>query len=120
MLGYTRRLLVENADAYADPGGEVRVGARRVTPRVEIWVTNPGPPIPEDVRAHLFERFYRGRQPASGEHVGLGLAIADQMVRQMRGSRRVECGDGLVVFAVSLPGCSATPAERGPGERVGS
>ncbi len=56
MLGYTRRLLVENADAYADPGGEVSVGARRVTPRVEIWVTNPGPPIPEDARAHLYER----------------------------------------------------------------
>lgn len=104
LLAAVLRILVENADAYADPGGPVGISARQVTPWVEIAVSNPGPPIPDDVRPHLFERFYRGRRSAASQHVGLGLAIADTMVGQMRGCWRVECAEGMVVFAVRLPG----------------
>lgn len=107
LLTAVLRVLVENADVYADVGSPVRIRARRDEGLIEIAVANEGTPIPEALRPHLFERFYRGRQPAASGHVGLGLAIADVMVQQMRGEWRLTCENGVVVFAVRLPAALA-------------
>ncbi|MHB1980632.1 MAG: sensor histidine kinase [Sulfobacillus sp.] len=102
LLSAVLRILVENADAYADPGGTVSVTARQEAVSVSVTVSNPGPPIPDDVLPHLFERFARGRQEANSSHFGLGLAIADLMVGQMNANWRVVSADGVVSFTVLL------------------
>ena len=102
LLAEVVRILVENADAYASAGGTVRVETAAAREWVEVAVTNPGPPLAAEVVPHLFERFHRGGRPAASGHVGLGLAIADRLVRRMGGVWRIDSAGGEVTFAVRL------------------
>lgn len=49
---------------------------------VKILVTDDGPGIPPDLRPRVFEPFYTTKQ---GEGTGLGLAVADAIVRAHEG-----------------------------------
>ena len=70
-------ILLDNAVKFSPEGGQVRVAGRRTGGRAELEVADRGPGMSEDVRAHAFERFYRG-DPAHGRSggAGLGLSIA--------------------------------------------
>lgn len=105
LLEVVLRTLVENADAYADPDTPVVLF---VTPlldsrRVRIGVINHGPDISQDSLAHLFDRFYRAHQPASSQHFGLGLAIANSIVSRIQGRWAIESHHHQTIFAVDLP-----------------
>ena len=99
------RILVENADAYAFPDSTITVFAesREGGSKVHIGVRNQGPPIPPDVQRSIFERFYRSRQnPAGGDHYGLGLAIADSLVKRIGGRWVVASDEVETAFRVEL------------------
>ena len=74
------RNLVDNAIRYTPEFGEVRI---RITPEnghVVLRVTDNGPGIPAELRARVFERFFRvlgSKSPGSG----LGLAIVQQIAQ---------------------------------------
>jgi two-component system, NtrC family, sensor kinase len=68
--------------------------------RVDISITNNGPPIPKDVLPHIFEPFFSTKQAASG--VGLGLAVTYGIVKRHGGEIQVETGD-KTTFHVVLP-----------------
>ena len=55
--------------------------------RVRLTVDDSGPGIPEEERARIFDRFHRATESTSG--AGLGLAIADAIVRTNGGRWRV-------------------------------
>lgn len=104
LLHMVLRILVENADAYADPDTPVILFATPLSPTtVRIGVTNQGPNIPDDTRAQLFERFYRANQPASSQHFGLGLSIADAIVRQLGGQWSITSQQHTTQFAIDCP-----------------
>ncbi len=87
-------VLVDNACKYAHEGGSVRIEVGRVGPRVVLAVEDTGPGIPRAERERLFDRFGRGTDQASGH--GLGLAIADSVVRSTGGRWRVDdASEGL-------------------------
>jgi two-component system C4-dicarboxylate transport sensor histidine kinase DctB len=70
--------------------------------RVVISVTDSGPGIPEDVRAHLFEPFFTTKPQGKG--LGLGLAISEQIVRESGGRLRAESlPEGGARFIIDLP-----------------
>ena len=71
---------------------------------VALWVRDEGEGMDEQVRTHIFERFFRGEGDASGRRVGLGLAIAKALVDAHEGSIDVESslGEGAC-FTVRLP-----------------
>ena len=102
LLAEVLRILVENADAYASAGGTVRVETGSGADWVEVAVINPGPALAPELIPHLFERFQRGGRPAASGHVGLGLAIADRLVRRMGAAWRIDGAAGEVTFAVRL------------------
>ena len=55
----------------------------------EFIVEDDGPGIsPEDL-PHLFERFYRGKQPF-GSGVGIGLALARMIINAQNGTVKAE------------------------------
>ncbi len=82
-------------------GGHLKLRAGLVEDgRVDIAVSNDGPPIPKDVMPHIFEPFFSTKQAASG--VGLGLAVAYGIVKRHGGEIQVETGD-LTTFHVLLP-----------------
>ncbi len=81
-------VLVDNACKFAGEGGAVRVEVGRVGSRVVFAVEDTGPGIPPAERERLFDRFRRGTNHAGGH--GLGLAIADSVVRSTGGRWRVD------------------------------
>lgn len=96
-------ILLDNALKYTPPEGTVTVGLRRVGNEGEVVVGDTGVGISEDALPHVFERFYRadpgrGRDPGG---TGLGLPIADWIVRQHGGridiSSRVGAGTMVTV-----------------------
>ncbi|MBN9698380.1 MAG: HAMP domain-containing protein [Zoogloea sp.] len=76
------RNLVENTLRYTDPGGCLKVVARRDGDEVCIDFMDSAPGVPETLLPQLFERFFRGeisRNRATGGS-GLGLAICRSIV----------------------------------------
>jgi signal transduction histidine kinase len=85
--------LVSNAVKYSPEGGVVTVGARKRGDAVEISVSDEGVGIPVSERARIFSKFYRaGDGQARG--TGLGLFIAQGLVREMGGDMWVDSEEG--------------------------
>jgi signal transduction histidine kinase len=105
------RNLVENAVAHAPPRSEVTVSTRAGG---SIDISDHGPGVPQEDRARIFERFWRGKA-APSHGAGLGLAIVAEIMKAHGGSARVEAGpDGGAVFTlVFRPAAAlASPAAR--------
>lgn len=84
--------LVDNAIKYSPENSTIRVGMQDIGGDVEVSVTDEGPGIPPESRAHLMERFFRtdrSRGRKSGGF-GLGLSITKAYLRVMGGSLRYE------------------------------
>lgn len=77
-------VLIDNACRYSPPGGTVTVRTAVTGPRVLVAVEDDGPGIPEHERERLFDRFHRATSQPGG--AGLGLAIADTVVRYTGGT----------------------------------
>jgi two-component system sensor histidine kinase CiaH len=80
-------VLLDNACKYAPDGGRVDVTVTVDGSRVALTVDDSGPGIPEDQRTRIFDRFHRATDVHGG--AGLGLAIADAIVRATGGRWRV-------------------------------
>jgi signal transduction histidine kinase len=97
--------LLSNAAEAVPPGGEISVEAARRNGSVELVVADSGPGVPPELRERFFEPFFTTR--ARG--VGLGLAVARQIVEAHGG--KIEIGEGAgggARFRVCLPaGASA-------------
>ena len=91
------RNLVENAVVHAPPRSEVTVSTRAGG---SIDISDHGPGVPQEDRARIFERFWRGKA-APSHGAGLGLAIVAEIMKAHGGSVRVEAGpDGGAVFTL--------------------
>ncbi|HEX7683178.1 MAG TPA: sensor histidine kinase [Trinickia sp.] len=95
--------LVDNAIRYTQEGGAVTARCRRERDEVVLEVVDNGPGIPAEMRAHVFERFYRGMTNVEG--TGLGLAIVERIAQSHGGTVGVAPGEGRVglVATVRLP-----------------
>ena len=115
-LGQVFRNLIDNAITFSPAHGSVRVALERHTdPDGSIYaaatVEDDGPGIPPDNFDKIFTRFYTERKEgaAFGDHSGLGLAIARQIVEAHGGriwaENREEDGHrrGGARFHVHLP-----------------
>ena len=75
--------LVSNAIKYTPASGKIEVGLCRLADRVQLYVMDSGPGIPESEHQRVFERFYRvgGDRHNSGvTGCGLGLSIVQRIV----------------------------------------
>ena len=96
--------LVGNALKFAPrEQGEVVVSATGDGARASFSVSDNGPGIPEADRAHLFERYWKGRT-SGREGAGLGLFIARAIVDAHGGEIQVESRAGSgTTFRFWLP-----------------
>lgn len=93
--------LLDNALRHTPEGGSVELGARVVEEyRLEVWVADSGPGIPEAEINRVWERFYKvdkARTPGRQGGTGIGLAIVKEIITRHGGE----------VEARNLPGGGA-------------
>jgi two-component system sensor histidine kinase ChvG len=75
--------IIDNAISFSPPGGLVEIAAARVGDEIRIRVDDEGPGVPPEARAAIFDRFHSIRPDNEnfGRHSGLGLAIAEAIVK---------------------------------------
>jgi two-component system, OmpR family, sensor histidine kinase BaeS len=98
--------LLSNALRYTEEGGQVRLAVHGNGEAAVIEVTDTGIGISAEDMPHVFTRFWRGdksRSRATGG-AGIGLAIADELVRAHHGTIAVASTPGSgSTFTVKLP-----------------
>lgn len=98
-------ILLDNAQKYASPQGTVQVTLQKSgAHHCLLSVSDPGDPIrPEDLKK-IFQRFYRIDEARAMNHsYGLGLSIAENIVKNHKGRIWAESEDGINTFRVELP-----------------
>lgn len=83
----------------------------RGTQVIELWVTDNGPGIPQDLLAQIFEPFVTTKEPGRG--TGLGLAVSAGLVDAMGGTIEADNNrDGPGArFRILLPAADAVAVE---------
>lgn len=97
-------ILLDNAVKYAAPCTAVRLTLDREGRQAILTVENEGKPIPAEKLQHIFDRFYRADESrGEAKGFGLGLAIAQEIVRGHRGNISARSDERATVFTVTLP-----------------
>ena len=95
--------LVDNAVDFTTGGDTIGVRVKTGGDKACIAVSNPGPPLPDEMRAEMFDSMVSVRKGDAGKHLGLGLYIARLIAEGHNGSISADnTGDG-VRFTVYLP-----------------
>lgn len=97
--------VVGNAIKYSLNGGDVSVSILSEGDQIILNVRDNGPGIPVEDQAHIFDKFYRGRNITEGiAGSGLGLAIVKTIVDSHQGRIWVESAEGKgSSFFIVLP-----------------
>lgn len=85
--------IVKNCLEHTQNGGRVRIAAVQNNFSTAITISDNGSGIAKEDLPHIFERFYKGRH-ASKSSVGIGLAMAKQIVMEQNGVINVESEEG--------------------------
>jgi len=93
--------VVKNAIEHSPQGGRVEIEIEENEVYSEISVRDYGEGIPDSEQKHLFERFYRASK-VENENVGIGLALAKEIVEKMNGSITVTSDSGGTCFMIRL------------------
>ena len=98
------RQLLDNALKYTEAETAVELSAQVKDGVQIVEVTDYGQGIPPDEQSRVFERFYRG--PSVKSQIpgsGLGLSIANGIVRAHKGELRVLSRPGQTTFRITIP-----------------
>jgi signal transduction histidine kinase len=105
-------VLLDNATRYAGSPGRVVLRVQGGATGVSLTVDDDGPGIAVDERERLFDRFHR-IEATPGQGAGLGLAIADTVVRSTHGRWTVGRSEfGGASMTVSWPRVRARSTSR--------
>lgn len=97
-------ILLDNARKYSAPEGNIQLELKRQGGSALLSVSNPGDPISREDLTNIFKRFYRvDKVRSTGGGYGLGLPIAQQIVRQHGGKIWAESRQGVNSFFVQIP-----------------
>jgi two-component system sensor histidine kinase ChvG len=100
--------IIDNAVSFSPAGGLVEIAAARVGDEVRIRIDDEGPGVPAEAREAIFNRFHSVRPEGEnfGRHSGLGLAIAQAIVKGHDGEIDVHDRDDApsgARFTIRLP-----------------
>jgi signal transduction histidine kinase len=104
-LGQVFVNLLANASKFAPEGSTIRIGGQRVGSRIEVWVEDEGPGVPEGSSSAIFDRFKRGvDSEPDAPGLGLGLWIVKSIIERHGGTVRMQrTHDQHTRFILSLP-----------------
>jgi signal transduction histidine kinase len=96
--------LISNAYRYGKENGHIDVSLKRTNVSAVIAVQDDGIGITEEEQEKVFRRFYQGDQSRGGIGTGLGLSMADEIVRFHGGQILLDSKKGQgSTFRILLP-----------------
>lgn len=95
--------LLDNAVKYADEGSFIRIKMQKYEIYTRVDVINQGRTIPEDEIPKIFSRFYRGEGTESISGVGIGLYLAQEIMRGQTGYLKVRSEGGTTTVSMFCP-----------------
>ncbi len=105
------KILVDNAIAFSPANTAIVLRGRLAASGVELAVRDHGPGIAGDEEAHIFDKFYRGRNAQGLPGSGLGLYMARSIVEVHGGIvSLVKPAGGGAEFRIWLPVAGAGKA----------
>ena len=80
--------LIDNAIKYTPPGSKICIRGRKHNGKAQIYVEDNGPGIADEMKPHIFEMFYTGKNTVadSQRSLGLGLALCQSIIEAHDGS----------------------------------
>ena len=95
--------LMDNALDAMEPAGKgiLEIRTRRDKEFVEVSIIDNGPGIPDNIRSQIFDPFFTTKPIGKG--TGLGLDVVTRIVKQHRGSIKVNSVPGRTEFIVCFP-----------------
>ncbi len=101
--------LLDNAVKFSPDGGTVEVSVTQEGERTTVRVSDRGPGMTEEVRAHVFDKFYQGDASHTTKGNGLGLSIVKRIVELHGGTVEARSREGggtlfVVTFRLSPQG----------------
>lgn len=94
--------IISNALKYAESGKYLEIRAEQKNRHIIIHFINYGQVIPQEELAHIFERYYRVKKNQAQEGIGLGLAIAQTIIRLHDGEIGVASNEKETDFYLEL------------------
>ena len=97
--------ILKNAAAYSYPNTEIIISAKEDNDTITVTFENHGATIPPNQLSSIFDKFSRlddARKSDTGG-AGLGLSIADEIIRLHGGEISARSENNIITFTVSLP-----------------
>jgi sigma-B regulation protein RsbU (phosphoserine phosphatase) len=95
--------LLGNALTHGAPGRPVKVTATTKFDEVIIAVANEGQPIPDHIKDHLFQPFFRATDSSEKQGLGLGLFISYEIARSHGANLQVQSDQKETRFSFTMP-----------------
>jgi PAS domain S-box-containing protein len=98
--------LLSNAIKFSPAGGDVLVAVQKIANDVRISVRDHGSGVPDEFKAHIFEKFAQADATNARQKggTGLGLSIVKQIVERLAGKIGFQdAPGGGAIFYVDLP-----------------
>lgn len=96
--------ILDNAIKHSPENSIIHVFMNTADHAVEVIITDHGEGMTEDIKKHIFEKFYQGDPSRKSEGNGLGLPLVKRIVELCSGTVSVQSTIGQgTTFTVSLP-----------------
>lgn len=94
--------IIDNAIKYSDSGATITLSVNHEGSHVNIYISDTGCGINEQDLLMVKNKFYKGNSTRRGS--GIGLAVADEIVKMHSGSLLLESTEGVgTTVTISLP-----------------
>lgn len=95
--------ILDNAIKHSPVGGVIHINIRQ-TDILIVTIADHGNGMTEEVKKHIFEKFYQGDSSRKAEGNGLGLALVKRIVELCKGTVTVKSSPGKgSEFIIGLP-----------------
>lgn len=96
--------LLQNAIKFTPEGGSITVSAKEENGRIYVHIADTGIGMAPESAQRIFDKYYRENNSSNCSGLGLGLSIANKIVKLCAGKISVESLPGKgSVFTVELP-----------------
>ena len=110
MLSHLWINLLGNAVKFSPDGGTVKITLQADGENAVATISDMGAGMDDEVKKHIFDKFYQGDQSRATEGNGLGMSLVKRILELENGSIAIDSEPGVgTCFSVSLPINKAMP-----------